>query len=380
LSRCVDWRSRIETLSKPCRSVPRLPVPRENTRGEPPAVSLPLQKVNMNKLLDIIPKDFSGAVLVSRDDNVVLGKGFGFSDLANQIYNTVDTKFQTASAGKFFVAVGIMQLIEANRLSLDSQIGDVLDFDLHQIDRGITIRQLLNHTSGIPDYFDESTMSEYADLWIDFPNYRIRKSRDLLPLFIEKPMMYQAGEKFQYNNSGYVVLGLIIESVTGQLFDEYLTDGVFRPCEMLDTGYYEFDRLPAKCANAYIFDESKQQYYTNIYSVDAKGTGAGGAFTTVIDVEKLWMKLLNGNLVSRSTLTEMFSVQSCDEDEEDYYGYGVWLKKIEEDVFHPFFQGSDPGVSFISRYNPKSKVRVHIVSNKGENVWKLASNIEASQI
>jgi len=334
----------------------------------------------MNELLDIIPKDFSGAVLVSRDDNVVLGKGFGFCDLANQIYNTVDTKFQTASAGKFFVAVGIMQLIEANRLSLDSQIGDVLDFDLHQSDRGITIRQLLNHTSGIPDYFDESTMSEYADLWIDFPNYKIRKSRDLLPLFIEKPMMYQAGEKFQYNNSGYVVLGLIIESVTGQLFDEYLTDGVFRPCEMLHTGYYEFDRLPAKCANAYIFDESKQQYYTNIYSVDAKGTGAGGAFTTVIDVEKLWKKLLDGKLVSRSTLSEMFSVQSCDEDKEDYYGYGVWLKKIEEDVFHPFFQGSDPGVSFISRYNPESKVRVHIVSNKGENVWKLASNIEASQI
>jgi len=334
----------------------------------------------MNELLDIIPKDFSGAVLVSRDDNVILGKGFGFSDLANQIYNTVDTKFQTASAGKFFVAGGIMQLIEAGRLSLDSQIGDVLDFALHQIDRKITIRQLLNHTSGIPDYFDESTMSEYADLWIDFPNYKIRKSRDLLPLFIEKPMMYQAGEKFQYNNSGYVVLGLIIESVTGQLFDKYLTDGVFRPCEMLDTGYYEFDRLPAKCANAYIFDESKQQYYTNIYSVDAKGTGAGGAFTTVIDVEKLWMKLLNGKLVSRSTLTEMFSVQSSDEDKEDYYGYGVWLKKIEEDVFHPFFQGSDPGVSFISRYNPKSKVRVHIVSNKGENVWKLAANIEANQI
>jgi CubicO group peptidase (beta-lactamase class C family) len=334
----------------------------------------------MNELLDIIPKDFSGAVLVSRDDNVVLGKGFGFSDLPNQIYNTVDTKFQTASAGKFFVAVGIMQLIEANRLSLDSQIGDVLDFDLHQIDRGITIRQLLNHTSGIPDYFDESMMSEYADLWIDFPNYKIRKSMDLLPLFIEKPMMYQAGEKFQYNNSGYVVLGLIIESVTGQLFDEYLTDSVFRPCEMLDTGYYEFDRLPAKCANAYIFDESKQQYYTNIYSVDAKGTGAGGAFTTVIDVEKLWKKSLNGKLVSMSTLTEMFSVQSCDEAEDDYYGYGVWLKKIEEDVFHPFFQGSDPGVSFISRYNPESKVRVHIVSNKGENVWKLASNIESSQI
>jgi CubicO group peptidase (beta-lactamase class C family) len=330
----------------------------------------------MNKISDILPEDFSGAVLVSRDGNILFGRGFGFSDIPNQIYNTVDTKFQTASAGKFFVAVGIMQLIEAGRLSLNSQIGDLLDFDLQQIDKKITIGQLLNHTSGIPDYFDESTMPEYSDLWVNFPNYKIRKSKDLLPLFIEKPMMYQAGEKFQYNNSGYVILGLIIESMAGQLFDEYLTEKVFRPCEMLDTGYYEFDRLPAKCANAYIFDESKQQYYTNIYSVDAKGTGAGGAFTTVIDVEKFWEKLLIGKLVSMTSLSEIFSVQSCNED--DYYGYGVWLKKIEETIFHPFFQGSDPGVSFISRYNPESKLRVHIVSNKGENVWCVASKIEDS--
>ena len=332
----------------------------------------------MNEILDIIPEDFSGAVMVSRDGNILFAKGFGFADIPNQIYNTVDTKFQTASAGKFFVAVGIMQLIEAGRVSLDSQIGDLLDFALHQIDRKITIQQLLNHTSGIPDYCDESMIPDYSDLWVDFPNYKIRRSKDLLPLFIEKPMMYQAGEKFQYNNSGYVILGLIIESVTGQLFDEYLSEKVFLPSEMLDTGYYELDRLPAKCANAYIFDESRHQYYTNIYSVDAKGTGAGGAFTTVVDIEKFWKKLLNGNLVSITTLTEMFSVQSCAED--DYYGYGVWLEKVDETVFHPFFQGGDPGVSFLSRYNPDSRLRVHIISNKGQSVWKLASEIEASQI
>lgn len=331
----------------------------------------------MKEITDIIPEEFNGAVLVSKNGSILFAEGFGFSDMPNQISNAVDTKFQTASAGKVFVAVGIMQLIEAGQLSLDSQLSDLLDFPLHQIDRKVTIRQLLNHTSGIPDYFDESTMSEYADLWVDFPNYKIRKSKDLLPLFIEKPMMYQAGERFQYNNSGYVILDLVIESVTGQLFDEYLSERVFRPCDMLDTGYYELDRLPANCADAYVFDESKQQYYTNIYSVDAKGTGAGGAFTTVVDVEKFWKKLLNGELVTRATVKEMFSVQSRDED--DYYGYGVWLRKAGT-VFHPFFQGSDPGVSFISRHNPESNLRVHIVSNKGENVWSLASKIEAIQL
>lgn len=327
----------------------------------------------MKAINDIIPKGFSGAVLVVKNDTVLLAEGFGFSDRPNEIKNTVDSKFQTASAGKSFVAVGIMRLIESAQLSLDSKIGDLIDFDLHQIDRKITVRQLLNHTSGIPDYFDESIMTEYAKLWEDFPNYKIRQSKDLLPLFIEKPMMYPPGEKFQYNNSGYVMLGLIIEYVTGQPFDRYLTEQVFQPCKMLDTGYYELDHLPAKCANAYIFDESTQTYYTNIYAVDAKGSGAGGAFTTVVDVEKFWQNLLSGALVSQAALVEMFAVQSSDGD--NFYGYGFWLKRAGEKTHHPFFQGSDPGVSFISSYNPERNLRIHIVSNQGDDVWDLAEKI-----
>lgn len=329
----------------------------------------------MKAITDIIPKDFSGAVLVTTNGDSQFAKGFGFADLPNQIKNTVDTKFQSASGGKCFVAIGILQLIEAGRLSFDSQIGDVLDLDLHQVDPTVTIRQLLNHTSGIPDYFDERIMTEYADLWVDFPNYNIRHSEDLLPLFIEKPMMYPAGEKFQYNNSGYVMLGLVIESVTGQNFDVYLDENVFKPCEMLGTGYYEMDRLPAKCANAYIFDQKRQEYYTNIYAVDVKGSGAGGAFTTVVDVEKFWQKLINGELLSKSTLTEIFSVQSFFENE--FYGYGFWLEKINENVLNPYFEGCDPGVSFISRYLPKHGLRIHIASNRGDDVWDLSSKIEA---
>lgn len=329
----------------------------------------------MQAISDIIPQDFSGAVLITQKVDTLFGEAFGYADRPNKIKNTVDTKFQTASGGKCFVAVGILQLIETGRLSLDTRISDVLDFELHQVDRAVTVRQLLNHTSGIPDYFDESIMTEYADLWVDFPNYRVRQSRDLLPLFIEKPMLYPAGEKFQYNNSGYVMLGLVIEGVTGQPFDIYLAENVFQPSQMDDTGYFELDRLPAKCANAYIFDQATNTYYTNIFSVDAKGTGAGGAFTTVIDVDKFWQALLSGKLVSQATLSEMFAVQSSDGDDD--YGFGVWLKKVGESAHHPYIQGEDPGVSFISTYDPQRGRRVHIVSNQGDDVWALAAQIEA---
>jgi CubicO group peptidase (beta-lactamase class C family) len=201
---------------------------------------------------------------------------------------------------------------------------------------------------------------------------------DLLPLFIDKQMMYNAGEKFQYNNTGFVVLGLIIEKITGMLFDEYLEENVFRQSEMFNTGYYELDRLPAKCANSYIYDESRKEYYTNIYSVDAKGTGAGGAFTTAPDVEKFWDNFLNGKLLSDNLLKEMLSPQSNSGD--DYYGYGIWLEKTEKGTLEPWFQGCDPGVSFISSYDRSLNLNITIISNTGNNVWEMKGKIRKNNL
>lgn len=330
------------------------------------------KKMNL-KFEEVIDKDFSGSVSVVKDGKVIFEDSFGYADLPNKVSNKLNTRFATASAGKAFVAVGILQLIESGELSLEDTIGDLLDFDLNAIDRGITVRQLLTHTSGIPDYFDESIMSEYDELWRDYPNYKIRKSSDLIPLFIDKPMMYPAGEKFQYNNTGYVVLGLIIEKVTGQLFDEYLKEKVFEPSGMYETGYYELDRLPKNCANSYIYDEERKQYYTNIYSVDVKGTGAGGAFTTVLDINKFWENLLQGKLISKEMLNQMLSIQSTDG--QSNYGYGVWFHKVDDNTFTPFFQGCDPGVCFVSSYDTINNIGITAVSNFGCNVWKLRRDI-----
>ena len=327
----------------------------------------------MTDIEKIVKKDFSGAVSVRIGETTMFEKAFGYADRPNGIPNELDTKFATASAGKFFVSIGIMQLIEREQLNLEETIGEILDFDLEQIDPGITIQQLLSHTSGIPDYFDESVMDEYAELWTDFPNYKIRKSVDLLPLFVHKPMMYPAGARFQYNNSGYVVLDQIIEKKTGLLFDKYLQQNVFDICKMNSTGYYELDRLPEKCSSAYIYDESRKEFYTNIFSVDAKGTGAGGAYTTVLDISKLWDCLLAGKLLSKKSLDEMLSLKASNE--KEFYGYGVWLRKTSNSRFIPFFQGCDPGVSFISSFDLERKRNITIVSNLCNNVWELESKI-----
>ncbi len=321
---------------------------------------------------EMIDEGFRGNIYIVQNDRVLCERESGFADLPNEIPNTLETKFASASAGKVFVAAGILQLIEQERIKYDDTLGMLLDIPFHDIDRDVTVKQLLNHTSGVPDYFDESVMDEYEELWIDYPNYKIRHNSDLLPLFINKPMMYPKGEKFQYNNSGYVLLAMMIEKVTGMYFDQYLKENIFDRCGMKATGYYELDKLPARCANNYIFCPDTNEYRTNIFSVDAKGTGAGGAFITVKDIVRFWTHLLGGKLISKGLVSDMLRKQSGDgaDAEEGYYGYGVWIIDNPKGRDLAYFQGCDPGVSFISEYNPDKDIISVLVSNYGDNVWR----------
>lgn len=321
----------------------------------------------------IVPPSFRGCVLVRKNGEEQLTVAQGFRDLSNEIHHRMDTRFPTASAGKAFVAAAILQLIDQGKLSPDAGLGELLPFELGKIDRGVTVRQLLSHTSGVPDYFDESVMDDYAELWAEFPNYRIRKNADLFPLFFDKPMMYAPGERFQYNNSGYVLLAAVIEQLTGMPFDEHLRTAIFQPAGMLRTGYYELDRLPGGCANAYIWDGEREEYYANIFSVDAKGTGCGGAYTTVEDVSRFWDALCGGRLVSERSLEAMTSVQA-EAAGEDPYGFGLWLKRRKGAVL-PYFTRCDPGVSFMSLRNPGSGLEITAVSNFGDNVWALIDSL-----
>jgi len=322
-----------------------------------------------NNMHKIVPQDYNGVVFIRHRGKVILKEAFGYADLPNKRPNRLDTIFVTASAGKVFTATGILKLIEQGKLNLESNIGNLLNFDLKQIDPCITVRQLLTHTSDIPDYFDESKCGKYSDLFRNFPSYNIRKNSDFIPMFIDMPMMYPRGEIFHYNQTGFITLGLIIESVTGLPFDEYLAREVFAPCGMQQTCYHEYDRLPANCANVYIRDDNGE-YYTNIYSSGAKGTGDGGAYTTLADINSFWKGLYDGTLISREMLHQMASSQVS----ANCYGYGMWLEKIAGRNF-PHFEGCEDGISFWSMYDETEDFLLTLISNKGDNVWKLNRTI-----
>jgi CubicO group peptidase (beta-lactamase class C family) len=157
--------------------------------------------------------------------------------------------------------------------------------------------------------------------------------------------------------------------VTGVPFDEFLHRAVFKPCGMERTGYYELDRLPDGCADSHIADSKRGGYRTNIYSVDAKGTGAGGAFTTVGDIGRFWEGLYGGTLVGRDLLLKLIMPGAG-----ALYGMGFWLERRADGTTVPRMEGCDPGVSFVSGREADGTA-ITAVSNFGYDVWSVRRGI-----
>lgn len=320
-------------------------------------------------------ENLSGAVLVLENNEIIFSKAYGFANRSEQISNTLDTRFGIASGCKAFTAVSICQLVEKGILSFDTLLKDCLDIDFPHFNPNITIHQLLTHTSGIPDYFDESIMDDYEELWSALPMYKIRSGKDFLPLFKDEKMTFSPGEKFAYNNAAYIVLGLIVEQYTEMNFTEYVQKNIFDKCKMYDSGYFSLDRLPERTAIGYIEDETDDSWRTNMYSIPIIGGADGGAYTTASDMVKFWNGLFAGKLVNKDIADKMIT-PLVQEDEEWYYGYGVWVVKKGGEIFKYLLMGSDPGVSFRSLIYPNKNIQVVILANKESGGYAVTKAIE----
>lgn len=333
--------------------------------------------MNLREIVEGVQKEvgFSGSVLVEdQDGSLLLNESYSFANRSEQLANTSSTRFGIASGCKLFTAIAVLQLVEKGTISLDTKVTDFLQYDFQHFDEEITIHHLLTHTAGIPDYFDEETMDDFEELWIQTPMYRIRRLEDFLPLFQHLPMKSKVGERFHYNNAGYILLGLIVEQASQSTFDEYVVKNIFQKADMTSAGYFELDALPANTAQGYI-DFEDGAWKTNIYSLPAKGGSDGGAFITVHDMAKLWDALMSYSLLTEET-TKLLLTPHAEEDEEDYYGYGVWIKIRNNAIFKYHVMGYDPGVSFHSAYYPDSSRKVVVCSNKSEGAFDMMIEIE----
>lgn len=322
-----------------------------------------------NEIAELHEKSpFSGVVYIRENGEVVLAKSYGFANRAEAIPNKVDTRFGVASAAKIFTGVAICRLVEKGLLGFDTPLKDCVGVELPQFDPAVTVHHLLTHTSGIPDYFDEDIIDDFEALWRERPMYSIRSPKDFLPLFQNLPMKFAPGEKFNYNNGAFVVLGLIVEHVTGLDFTDYVAANIFAPCDMQDSGYFAMDRLPSRTAYGYIDEDGG--WRTNIYAVPITGGPDGGVFVTAPDLAKFWDSLFNGQLLSPPILEKMLTPQvATGKRAGDFYGYGVWINRKDKDQLSYFITGQDPGVSMLSAVYPTSQIQTTVISNTSEGAW-----------
>jgi len=235
---------------------------------------------------------FSGTVLVARDTTVLFMKAYGYTDKRSTAPNKTDTKFNLGSINKYFTRIAIAQLAENGRLSFDDPVIKHLpDYPDKPAAEKIKISHLLDMSSGLGDFFGEK--------YENTPKNKIRNLNDYLEIIRDNKLQFEPGTQQRYSNAGYIVLGLIIERITGQDYYTYVRDNIFKPAGMTGTDSYEMDAVVENLATGYTHPEGNDKIWiSNIYSAPGRGSSAGGGYSTAEDLFKFVHALRNGKLLS----------------------------------------------------------------------------------
>ena len=311
----------------------------------------------VNKLVEA--DAFSGAVLLAKDGEPIFTAVHGMASKAYNVPNRIDTKFNIASVGKLFTSIAIGQLIEQKKISFEDPIGKHLtDYPNKEVATKVTIHHLLTHSSGLGDTYGP----KYPCIKV-----ALREVKDWFPLFVNepKPLAFTPGEKWQYSNVGFVLLGAIVERVSGENFFEYIRNHLFKPAGMQNTDYYEADMDIPNLATGYTnykdLGNDDLEFHlgyrrnTSLYN-GAKGGPTGGVFSTLDDLLRFsrafWSyKLMSKESVENMTAKKIFGRKY--DASETYWGYGFELETVngKRIIGHG---GGDLGVSSGVRWFPDS--------------------------
>ncbi|MEA3297553.1 MAG: serine hydrolase domain-containing protein [candidate division Zixibacteria bacterium] len=294
--------------------------------------------------------NFRGAVLVARDGKVILASGYGFANEEFGEENTNDTKFMIGSITKQFTASAILRLQEKGLLKVQDPINQYL-LDYPRFAGGkVTIHHLLTHTSGIPNYTEDPELLAKRTTPVS--------PSTLMKLVMSKPLEFEPGSKFSYSNSGYIILGAIIESVSGQSYEAFLHHEILKPSGMLNSGYARREAGLPHRADGYTVDNDRDMIAAPAISYSVLHT-AGALYSTISDM-LLWDKAL-----TESTVLSSESVQAMFTDYGYEYGYGWFMDSLygRSHLFHGGFL--DGFNTTIDRW-PDDKLLVIVFSNEDE--------------
>ncbi|HVA90328.1 MAG TPA: serine hydrolase domain-containing protein [Chloroflexota bacterium] len=284
--------------------------------------------------------DFSGVVLIARDGVPIFTRVHGLASVAYQAPILLDTKMNLGSMNKMFTAVAIVQLAEQGKLAFEDHIGAFLPHYPRAVADTVTVHHLLTHTAGLGDFLDDRFEGARA---------RLRTVSDYLSLFIDDPLAFAPGQRWQYSNAGYGVLGAIIEAATDQSYFDYVREHIFQPAGMDNTDAYELDRDTPNLAMGYTrgdvartLRERNRMWRTdqtsafspgprrnNIFMLPVKGGPFGGGYSTVEDLLR-FDRALRSHVLLRPSSTEILLAGKVDlpGEPEGRYAYGFRDERI----------------------------------------------------
>jgi CubicO group peptidase (beta-lactamase class C family) len=321
---------------------------------------------------------FSGVVLITRGRDQLYAAPFGYASRAWRIRNRLDVRFDTASITKLFTSVATLQLIDRGALTLDTSVVDFLRLEGTAISDAVTVFHLLTHTSGIGDDCEEEAGEVYEDLWKTKPNYSVTATKDFLPQFVHKPANFPPGQGCRYCNCSWILLGLMIERVTGMPYRDYVRENIFARAGMGQSDFLRLDRAyenVAEGADPIRDDEGGVVgWKRNVYAFPPVGSPDSGAHVTAGDLDRFLRAVQGGDLLSPRLTNAFFTPQAHYRRRGDWQllmGYGLlfYLDHTDQIVCYQK-EGINAGVSGIMRYFPRRDVNVVVLSNMEDGVWE----------
>lgn len=288
---------------------------------------------------------FTGSVLVARDGKVIFTKGYGLANVELDVPNTPQTKFRLGSITKQFTATAILLLQERGKLSVSDPICKYFD-NCPAAWSEVTIHHLLSHTGGIPNF-------------TNFPDYQPKMMmpvtpQEMIARFKDKPLDFKPGEKWDYSNSGYFLLGAIIEKASGESYESFLRKNIFDPLKLTGTGYDHFDTILKKRATGYSL--SKGKIANSAFLDMTQPYSAGSLYSTVEDLFLWYEALYSGKVLS----TKSFEAMTTPVKNNYAYGLGVETKANRKMISHG--GGINGFATFIARF-PEEKLTIVVLRN-----------------
>jgi len=302
---------------------------------------------------------FSGTLLVARGDKVIAQGAWGEASQRYNVPNNIETKFNLGSMNKMFTALAIGQLVEKGKLRFDSKLGEILtDYPDKDAVAKVTVSHLLTHTSGIGDFFSEE-FDKNANL--------IYTLSDFLPFITDKPLGFEPGTEMSYSNGGFIVLGLIVEKVSGQNYFDYIRENIYKLAGMVNSDHYDLEIPIENLAIGYTrmtpSGPQEGQRRENYYRHPPRGGGsAGGGYSTAIDLHRYARALRDDKLVSRAIRDSLWTAHS-QMGPDIGYGYGFGVERMDGGYLSVGHNGGAPGISASFHYFPELDLTVAALAN-----------------